>query len=171
MKRKFLVLSISLCVLVSCLFASNDVLAVGNDFYYIKSQKGKFEGKKGEVKFSYELPQLKGNNKEIKKINDSLKKNYVATKKKAILEAKKYDCDTERVYYKVQAYLSYNDKGYVSFMFTEVWGGQHDIFENNILGVVYSVNTGKKLTIADVLSLNVSKAKNKVANAYVKNYK
>ena len=172
MSRKKIIILYLMLINLACLCMGKRSDAANAAVYKIETKSDKYLGEYGKAWYSYQLPKLKGETVVIKKINTSLQNSYLKTKKQIFSEAKK--CDKLEVYgkfrYIVDAYESYNENGYISFMFTGKWGNQDNLKWNNIWGETYCLKTGKKLTVADALSLSSSKAKNKIANAYVKKY-
>lgn len=141
--------------------------------YTMKRYSEVFAGKNVVGTYSFELPQLSGSSSVVRKINSSLKKVY----KQDLTNRNSLKYYTEGgSYYKDSKYFSktackvtYNKKGVVSFCFSYDWyaGGVHNAAH---YGASYSLKTGKKLGLKDVLSgvKTNTQAKKKVADAYYK---
>lgn len=141
--------------------------------YTMKQYSEVFTGKNVVGTYSFELPQLSGSSSVVRKINASLKKVY----KQDLTSRDSLKYYTEHgSYYENSKYFSkttckvtYNKKGVVSFCFAYDWfaGGVHNAAH---YGASYSLKTGKKLGLKDVLSgvKTNAQAKKKVADAYYK---
>ena len=138
--------------------------------YVIKKYKSTKKYTYAKGVFKYGKPVLKGKSAVVKKINASLNKGYKKAKKnkKAIMNYAKtsgamYNGATFSSTYTTKA--TYNKKGYVSFKTNYFWfaGGVTDY---GTKGYVYSLKTGKKLTVGDVIEGDASQVKRKIADKY-----
>lgn len=129
-------------------------------------------GKPVTGRYEYQLPQLKGKTKAIKKINNALKKGYRASlkDKKALAgyveSAGKSNSAMQGSYFSTTSCkVTYNKQRYVSFCFHHEWyaGGVHNGWTD---GMTFNVKTGKKLTVADVVPGNAKAVKQKIINKY-----
>lgn len=178
---KFRVLLLIAAVLIaSCSFGGQTIQASNKTtktkaVYTIKKYNKKYSKSGGRVsaQYTYHLPQLKGSSKIVKKINTSLKKGYTMSlkDKKAVFEQAR-EANNSSYYTYNDQYLTttkckvtYNKKGYVSFCFLHEWyaGGVHNSWTD---GMTYSLKTGKKLNVADVISGNSKTVKNKIIKKY-----
>ena len=124
-------------------------------------------------RYEYQLPQSKGNTKAIKKINTALKKGYQASlrDKKNLAEyvnsANNDPAASRRGDYfsTTTCKVTYNKKRVVSFCFHHDWyaGGVHNGWTD---GMTFDVRTGKKLTVADVVSGNAKSVKQTIIKKY-----
>lgn len=140
--------------------------------YSFKTYSATFRGNNSTGKYSFKLPQLKGKSAVVKKINKSLKKVYKASlkDKKRIKETtENSDFSGATFYYTTDCKVTYNKKGVVSFCFTGDWfaGGVRNYWH---YGASYSLKTGKKLKITDVVSGNTPQIKKKIANKFASKY-
>ena len=122
-------------------------------------------------KWAYGKPIIKGNSKVVKKINKSLNKRYTEYRKTlgSFLGYAKSETRPMSMLNTYTTKATYNSKGYVSFRYSSEWfaGG---VFNSDVMGDTYSLKTGKKLNVSQVVSGNVAQVKNKIANAFVKKY-
>lgn len=140
--------------------------------YSFKTYRDSYTNSTGSVTADYKfvLPQLKGNSSVVKKINASLKKEYQKTMKNKsnLFSAAKRSANRtykEKYFYKTTCKATYNKKGYVSFCFKLDWfaGGVHNMYH---YGASYSLRTGKKLALTDVVSGSKTRIKNTIADKY-----
>lgn len=135
------------------------------------------KGKRVTGKYEYQLPQLKGKTKAIKKINKALKKGYQASLKDKKNLAGYVNTSNQNSYitYK-DAYVfttvckaTYRKKGYISFSFHHEWyaGGVHNGWTD---GMTFYIKTGKKVNVANVISGNAKTVKKKIINEYFKKF-
>lgn len=175
-----IVLLIAAVLIATCGFGEQAVQASSKTtktkaVYTIKKYNKKYSKPGGRVsaQYIYQLPQLKGESKVVKKINTSLKKGYTASlkDKEAVFDHAKEANNSSYYTYKEQ-YISttkckvtYNKKGYVSFCFLHEWyaGGVHNSWTD---GMTYNLKTGKKLNVADVISGNSKTVKKKIIKKY-----
>ena len=123
--------------------------------YTIERIDKSYKNKKGEITFYhyYDFVQFKGDSQAIKSINDELER-----KKDVFLmddeEIEQYGQLAEEYgeFYISGTYVevTYNDKGYISLLFDEVWC-TGDYASEYTEGIVYNFSTGEKMTLADVL--------------------
>ena len=142
--------------------------------YTIKKYKKKYSGtgKKITAKYRYDLPQLKGKTKAVKKINSSLKKAYTASledKKSLFSYAEEANSNLnfkDSYFCTTTCKVTYNKKGYVSFCFHHEWyaGGVHNGWTE---GMTYSLKTGSKLNVSNVVSGNKKSVKSKIIKQYL----
>lgn len=137
-----------------------------------KTYSDTYTNSKGNVTAVYKfvLPQLKGNSSIVKKINTSLKKEYkksLQNKANLISYAKATTNRTykEQYFFNTTCKATYNKKGYVSFRFKMDWyaGGVHNMYH---YGATYSLKTGKKLALTDVVSGSKSQIRRAIADKY-----
>lgn len=139
--------------------------------YTIKTYKASYKGKKIKAQYRYDLPKLKGKSKVVKKINASLKKQYDPKAKADLIttakENEKYLPYKESWYDVTKCKASYNKNGYISFKYSSKWyiGGICNVWT---YGQTYSLKTGKKLTVADVIPGNKKQVKQKIIRAFSK---
>ena len=125
-------------------------------------------------KWMYERPILKGNSAVVTKINKSLAKRYKTFMKTAntvINYAKEAGSTFAGATFlnTYDAAATYNANGYVSFKYTTNWyaGG---VFNGGIVGDVYSLKTGKKLNVSQVVPGNAAQVKEAIVKAVAKKY-
>lgn len=144
--------------------------------YTIYTYKKNFGvGKRVTGRYSYELPQLKGNSSIVKKINTSLKKDYDASKSEKKQLAGYVREDNKRPNYNnkytsiTTCQVTYNKRGYVSFRFDHAWyaGG---VANNWTEGKIYDLKTGKSLNVSNVISGNANTIKQKIINKYLNKF-
>lgn len=191
MKKKFIVAcALALAASVG-LAASPKVQASSSAKVYFKQYKKTKNYKNGlKAKYSYNLPQLKGKSKAIKKINKDLLKNYMSTvntsSKELFAMAKDSSKGVNSPYgfiMKNCTYLditkpsvSYNKNGIISFkVYRNYWDGYYvgnmeRVYGQSIFGWTYSLRSGKRLYhITDVAKGNKASVQKKL-NAGVKKY-
>ena len=117
----------------------------------------------------YGKPIVKGSSKVAKKINKSLNARYKkhASQTGIVEEAKNADSpryNRANFHFTVDTKATYNKRGYVSFCYSWDWfgGGVHNA---GYFGDVYSLKTGKKLNVSQVVSGNATQVKHKIADA------
>lgn len=151
--------------------------------YTMKKYSKKFKGDKVSAIYRYDLPILKGNTKNVKKINVSLEKEYRKTfnEKDALLKiAKEHNKEKDaNVHNYSDTYrnthickVTYNQNGYISFRYKNVSyiGGAINQWTS---GYTYSLKTGKKLDILNVTSGGENSVKAKIGEKladYVKKF-
>lgn len=146
--------------------------------YTIKKYTQKYgKGKRITGLYEYQLPQLKGSTKTVKKINAALKKGYTRSlkDKKSLAGYVKADNDNPyrtgsgEYFYKTVCKATYNKRGYVSFRFHHDWfaGGVHNGWTD---GMTFDLRTGKKLSVANVIAGNSDTVKRKIINRYFDKY-
>lgn len=121
--------------------------------------------------YKFVLPQLKGSSAAVKKINKSLNKVYKDSlqQKTLLMDYAKnrtaYTQYQDKYFFKTTCKATYNKKGYVSFRFKADWyaGGVHNMYH---YGANYSLKTGKKLALTDVVSGGRSQIKKAIADKY-----
>lgn len=121
--------------------------------------------------YKFVLPQLKGSSAAVKKINASLNKVYKNSmqQKASVIDYAKnrtaYAQYKDEYFFKTTCKATYNKKGYVSFRFKSDWyaGGVHNMYH---YGATYSLKTGKKLALTDVVSGSKSQIKRAIADKY-----
>lgn len=124
-------------------------------------------------RYEYQLPQLKGRTKAMKKINAALKKDYRASLKDrkslaGYVNSDNSSPDTTRrgnYFSTTTCKVTYNKKKYVSFCFHHDWyaGGVHN---GRTYGMTFNIRTGKKLTVADAVPGSAKSVKQKIINKY-----
>lgn len=122
--------------------------------------------------YKFVLPQLKGKTSVVKRINKSLKQIYRASlqDKADIMETTKsltpgqFSWKSE-FFSKTTCKVTYNKKGVVSFCFCNDWfaGGVHNMYH---YGASYSLKTGKKLELTDVIAGSEAQIRSKIADKY-----
>ena len=140
--------------------------------YTFKTITQSFSGTYVTGKYSFKLPKVKGSSKVVKKINRSLKavykesftnrdrlRGYAESAGSSFYGAQFWDTTTCKV--------TYNKKGIVCFCFQNDWfaGGVHNAYH---YGASYSLKTGKKLILTDVMKGSKKSIRNKIVKAYVK---
>lgn len=122
--------------------------------YEFQTYEETFYGKNVVGTYRFELPVLSGDSKAVKKINDSLYQVYKESLQnrdniKSYTEAGSYYRDA-KYYATTDCKVTYNKKGVVSFCFALDWyaGGVHNAYH---YGANYSLKTGKKLALKDVV--------------------
>lgn len=179
MKRKMPLLFLAVIMLGIAMVHSPAVNASGattktKAVYSMKKYSATYKesGNKITAVYSYQLPQLSGNSKIVKKINASLKKDYkksLESKKECFEYAKKnkgLDLPySEQYHTKTTCKLVYNGKGYVSFKYHCQWyaGGVGNVWT---YGMTYDLRTGKKLNVSNVISGNKNAVKQKIIDKY-----
>ena len=138
------------------------------------------------VKYSYNLPQLKGKSAAIKKINKDLLKKYRETSdpSKSIIPSKSTQGDSKQagVIKKVTHYdltkisVPYNKNGIISFKVDRNWWAGYQ--DNNkkipyhvIGGWTYSLKNGKRLSIADIAKGSESSIRKQLIAGATKKFK
>lgn len=156
MKKKYVVANALALAMSVGLVTSPKAEASSSAKYYFKQYKTVRKYKHGiKAIFAYKLPQLKGNSAAIKKINESLQKNYTAElkHKKDLFEFSKWDSKhvgSHTTYDDiVKPRATYNKNGVISFRYDQDLniGGSGTYL---IGSWTYSLKTGKKLTVFDV---------------------
>lgn len=123
-------------------------------------------GAKVDASYSYQLLQLKGSTKAVKKINAVLKKDYrnsLKSKKEVFAYAKEAGDFYKETYYEtVSAKAVYNKNGYISILFNENFfaGGPHGYLHR--YAMTFDLKTGKKQVVSDVVEGNQNEVKNKI---------
>lgn len=137
--------------------------------YTMKTEKAEYKDSSGKVRgiVSFEYPQFKGTSKGIAKVNQKIEKQrdkfMNSDDAKSIKESTERAIQNNGFYDEYDKYfcqrfckVTYNKDGIVSLSMLREWygGGIHNSSE---YGLNYNLNTGKKLTIQDVISGNVKK--------------
>ena len=156
---RILVFALALMVSFSLVFAVSTENASAAtkkpvSYSYVKLDKTKTYPE-GTINVFYKYIEIKGSTKGINNVNSALvksaksyvKKNDPDTVLYPLLKNYQYDDDFIAT---CSLSTKYNKKGYISLEKTEKWfaGG---VFNINVTGVTYNVNTGKKVKIAKVL--------------------
>ena len=123
-------------------------------------------------KWAYGKPILTGSSAIVTKINKSLAKRYKTFKKTAncVIDYAKEagsSFDGATFFNTYDTVATYNAKGYLSFKYTTSWfaGG---VFNGDILGDVYSLKTGKKLNVSQVVPGSAAQVKKAIVKAVAK---
>lgn len=145
--------------------------------YTIKKYSKMYYGQNTTGKYLFELPVLKGSSSAVKKINSSLKKLYQGSledrnrlKEYTESHTEPYANPGAEYYFTTTCKASWNKKGIVSFCFTSDWfaGGVSSTYH---YGASYSLKTGRKLELTDVIAGGTSsKVKNKIIAQYAASY-
>lgn len=145
-----------------------------------KSFEKEYKDEDGQVVFkaSFQQPVLEGNTKAIKKINKTysdLLKNYKATIKdnvKTAKEDKKARGDEEDSFIPyedaVEMQVTYNKNGIICILLNgyEYWGGAHGMPYR--VPHTFDLNTGKELTVKDILKGSDKTINKRIENAFLK---
>lgn len=134
------------------------------------------------VKFSFNLPQLKGKSAAIKKINKDLKKVYSEKKSSFTGQFTQGDSKQAGAIKKVTHYdltkmsVSYNKNGIISFKADHNWwAGYQDknkkIPYHVIGGLTYSLKNGKRLSITDIAKGSKSSVRKQLLAGATKKFK
>ena len=146
--------------------------------YSVETVQDSLTDDNGEIiaTISYEKPILEGESKEINLINQSIEndcKKIFDEYRDRLFSYAQIDYDN-RTTYDIYYYCTYdcvvtnNDNGVISFKITSNWyaGG---VSSTNYYGLTYSLETGKALSLADVVEGSSSEIKKRVVAAS-KNY-
>lgn len=134
------------------------------------------------VKYSYNLPQLKGKSAAIKKINKDLKKVYSEKKSSFSSQFTQGDSKQAGAIKKVTHYsltklsVSYNKNGIISFKADHNWWAGYQINNKKIPyhvigGLTYSLKNGKRLSIADIAKGSKSSVRKQLIAGATKKFK
>lgn len=159
-------------------FADSNTNIIG---YEMKTVKKEYKDKNGIVRgiVSFGYPKFIGTSDAIKKINKEIKKaredyfrsdnakNIKETTKDSIKQ-NRFEYDTDQYFWTSSCGITYGKGNIVSFCVTEDWyaGGVHNRYD---YGFNYDLNTGKKLTIQDVIDGGAKENIIKAAKKYCKN--
>lgn len=179
MKANFKKILLILCLLLGIGAATLSVNAAGKTTkakaaYSFKTYSKVYKNTPGNATGTYKfvLPQLKGKSSAVKRINKSLKQLYSdSLKDKAYMKELTKSIAPGQFQWKSNFHstttckVTYNKKGIVSFCFCNDWfaGGVHNIYH---YGASYSLKTGKKLELTDVIAGKEAKIRNKIADKY-----
>lgn len=148
--------------------------------YELKTVKKEYKDKKGNVRgvVSFQYPKFLGDSSAVKKINKQLKKArkqfFDSNNAKNIKETTKDSIKNNRFHYDTDQYfwtsgsgMAYGKDNIVSFYVEENWyaGGVHNRY---YYGLNYDLNTGKELTIDDVIEGDAKSEILKAAKKYCK---
>ena len=143
-------------------------------YTFKKYKKTKNYSNSMSAEYAYSRPVVKGSSKIVKRINKSLTKRYkgTASNRKTVFQSAESDSSYRSggtYYFTTTAKATYNKKGYLSFKYSWKWfaGGVSNSADD---GAVYSLKTGKKLNVSQVVSGSASQVKKKIANAVAAKY-
>lgn len=174
----YMVLTLFIQSMPQKVFADDNTAIIG---YELKMVKKEYKDKNGIVRgiVSFGYPKFIGTSAAIKKINKEIKKareNYFRSDNaKTIKECTKdsikhnrFEYDTDQYFWTSSCGITYGKGNIVSFCVTEDWyaGGVHNRHD---YGFNYDLNTGKKLTIHDVIDGDAKETIIKAAKKYCKN--
>ncbi|MDE7310705.1 MAG: DUF4163 domain-containing protein [Eubacterium sp.] len=155
-----------ICCQPDTISAAEPAAAVG---YTMKTEKAEYKDSSGRVRgiVSFEYPQFEGTSKGIQAVNQKIvkqKEKFMnSDDAKSIKQSTEWAVQNDRFYDEYEQYfcqrfcnVTYNKNGIVSLSMLREWygGGVHN---SSVYGLNYNLNTGKKLTVRDVISGNVKK--------------
>lgn len=123
------------------------------------------------AKYKYQLPQLKGSSKAVRRINSALKKGYSAslkTKKNLWRNAElgKETSYKDTYFTETSCKVTYNKRGLISFRFHHqgYGGGTYNGWTD---GMTFNLKTGRKLNVSDVMEGSKNTIKQTIINKYL----
>ncbi len=181
-KHRFIIIVVIHVVVCLLILPINHVEAATKASYVMQNEK--MTWKDGDIVrgiVSFQYPKLKGNSKEIAKINKALEnamKVFMAHENvERIKESTLYYIDhkmfseyTEQLYWKTTCKVTYNKNNIISMHMKEMWyaGGVYNQYD---YGYTFNLETGKTLTAIDVIGGKSEVVSGKVVSSAKKYFK
>lgn len=183
MNKLRIIFTVVFCVILcQSALPINNVEAATKASYVMRNEKVTWKDGnivRGIVSFQY--PKLKGNSKEITKINKVLEnamKVYMADERvEGIKETTLYYIDnkmfseyTDQLYWKTTCKVTYNTNNIISMHMKEMWyaGGVYNQYD---YGYTFDLKTGKTLTAVDAIGGKSEEVSSKVLSSAKKYFK
>ncbi len=177
MKKRRIIFTVVICMIFNLLILpTNNVEAATKVSYEMQNKKVTWKDGdivRGVVSFQY--PKLKGDSKEIAKINKVLEnamKAFMADENvDRIKESTLYYIDnkmfseyTEQLYWKTTCKVTYNKNNIISMHMKEMWyaGGVYNQYD---YGYTFNLETGKMLTAVDTIGGKPEEVSSKVVSS------
>jgi hypothetical protein len=163
MKKLRIIFTVVFCVTICLSILSTNSVEASTKASY-EMQNKKVTWKDGDIVrgiVSFQYPKLKGNSKEIAKINKVLEnamkvfmadENVERIKDNTLyyIDNKMFSEYTEQLYWKTTCKITYNKNNIISMHMKEMWyaGGVYNQYD---YGYTFNLETGKTLTAIDVI--------------------
>jgi hypothetical protein len=178
MKKLIVISIVVICVIFNLLILPTNNVEAATKVSYVMQNK-KVTWKDGEIVrgiVSFQYPKLKGNSKEIAKINKVLEnamkafmeddENVEGIKKSTLyyIDNKLFSEYTKQLYWKTTCKVTYNKNNIISMHMKEMWyaGGVYNQYD---YGYTFNLKTGKTLTAVDVIGGKPEEVSSKVVSS------